>query len=374
MRIGVVTTSYPRFPGDPAGNFVAELSSWIAGRGHRVAVIAAGDTYIDDAWQNVPVERVSAGAELFYDGGAPDALGARGGSLAALRFSAALSIAVGKRARNWDGIVAHWLAPCGVAAALAAPTLPLWAIAHGGDVHLLRKLRLIRPASRVLGRARVSFVSAALRESIAGQGRAGRDLANRSSVAAMGIDLAHFRALPKTREVNARPLLLFLGRLVAIKGVDLLLRALEGQAHAWDICIAGAGPSGAELRRQAERLGIEANWVGEVHGGARDALLARANVVVIPSRRYEGREEGMPRVALEALAAGAELVVSESGGLSEIPESICHRVPCEDVPALAAAIAALGQGARAAFGPGHWLDEHDWDALGPRLLPGLGLG
>lgn len=374
MRIGVVTTSYPRFPGDPAGNFVAELSSWIAGRGHGVAVVAAGDACIDDSWQNLPVERIAAGAELFYEGGAPDALGARGGSFAAARFTAALSLAVGKRARNWDGVVAHWLAPCGAVAALAAPTLPLWAIAHGGDVHLLRKLRLIRPLSRVLGRAHVSFVSAALRESVAAEGRAGQSLAARSTVASMGIDIAHFGALPKTRAGNSKPLLLFLGRLVPIKGVDLLLRALEGQAHAWDVCIAGAGPSGAELRRQADLLGIEARWFGEVHGDARDALLARANVVVIPSRRYEGREEGMPRVALEALAVGAELVVSESGGLSEIPESICHRVPCEDVPALAAAIAALGQGARAAFGPGHWLEEHDWDALGPKLLPRLGLG
>tara|TARA_R110002096_G_scaffold44524_10_gene119939 strand:- start:45531 stop:46787 length:1257 start_codon:yes stop_codon:yes gene_type:complete len=379
MRIGVVTTSYPRFPGDPAGNFVAELSAWIASRGHAVEVVAAGDAAADDRCHEAPVHRVPAATGLFYDGGAPDALGGKGAALAAARFSARLTREVRKRARHWDGIVAHWLAPCALAAALAAPRLPLWAIAHGGDVHLLRKLHLSSLASRVLGRPAVhlNFVSKALQEAFAlAAGPAGDKLVARSSVVPMGVDLQHFSVLAKTRSsasaAGAKPLLLFLGRLVPIKGVDLLLQAVaQAGEQPWDICIAGAGPGEQALKNQARELGLTVEWAGEVHGAKRDALLARATLVVIPSRPYQGRQEGMPRVALEALAAGAELLVSDSGGLGEIPESVCHRVPSENASALAAAITAIAGGARAAYRPGHWLEDRSWDAAGPRLLPGL---
>ncbi len=379
MRIGVVTTSYPRFFGDPAGNFVAELSAWIASRGHTVEIIAAGDAGVDDRWQNLPVQRVSAASGLFYAGGAPDALG-RSAALAAARFSAKLTQAVRKRARHWDGIVAHWLAPCALASALAAPRLPLWAIAHGGDVHLLRKLRLTSITARALDRSsdhssvHLNFVSQALQDAFAtSAGAAGQDLLRRSSVVSMGLDTKHFSSLPKERDDTAKPLLLFLGRLVPIKGVDRLLSALaQLRQDRWEVCIAGAGPCEHALRAQARELGIDVEWTGEVHGAKRDALLARASLVVIPSRPYQGREEGMPRVALEALAAGAELLVTDSGGLAEIPESVCHRVAADDIPALAGALRSIGQGSVAPYRAGHWLEDRDWDAVGPRLLPGLG--
>lgn len=375
MRIGVVTTSYPRFLGDPAGNFVAELSAWIASRGHTVEIVAAGDAGVDDSWQTMPVHRVSVASGLFYEGGAPDALG-RGAAIPATSFSARLTREVRKRARHWDGIVAHWLAPSALASALAAPKLPLWAIAHGGDVHLLRGLRATSITAWALGRSSVhlNFVSKALQDAFAqGAGTAGQDLLRRSSVVSMGIDTKHFSSLPEERKSRAKPLLLFLGRLVPIKGVDRLLSALAlAEPRRWEVCIAGAGPCEHALRAQARELGIDVEWAGEVHGAKRDALLAGATLVVIPSRPYQGREEGMPRVALEALAAGAELLVTDSGGLAEIPESVCHRVAADDIPALAGALDSIGQGSVAPYRAGHWLEDRDWDAVGPRLLPGLG--
>ncbi|HEX7836646.1 MAG TPA: hypothetical protein VF469_04235, partial [Kofleriaceae bacterium] len=66
MKLGVVTTSYPRFPGDPAGNFVAAHVAALRALGHRVEVVAAGEPGHDD------VLRVRS--RLFYRGGAPDAL------------------------------------------------------------------------------------------------------------------------------------------------------------------------------------------------------------------------------------------------------------------------------------------------------------
>ncbi len=373
MRIGVITTSYPRFAGDPAGSFVAECNDWLMRSGHTLEVVAAGDGCGIDDWQNVPVHRVLAAHGLFYQGGAPDALGQKGYALAAARFSARLAVVIRKRAHRWDGMVAHWLAPSALACAVAAPSKPLWAIAHGGDVHLLRRSRMTAMAGRLLGRrhVHVNFVSHSLRESFSeSSGAAVAGLVARSSVASMGVDLEHFRSLQNLRQNNTKPVLLFLGRLVPIKGVDVLLEALVGIAQDWRVIIAGAGPSEGDLKQQARKLGLLPEWPGEVHGDARDALLSQANLVVIPSRPYAGRQEGMPKVALEALAVGAQLLVSDSGGLAEIPQSICHQVPSEDRQALRAAICKVRAGAKAQSSQ-QWLEQRSWESLGPQIFSGL---
>ena len=68
--VGIVTTSYPREAGDPAGAFVHGLARWMAAQGCAVEVVAAGPgaARVD----GIPVWRVD-GRGLFYDGGAPDA-------------------------------------------------------------------------------------------------------------------------------------------------------------------------------------------------------------------------------------------------------------------------------------------------------------
>jgi glycosyltransferase involved in cell wall biosynthesis len=273
-------------------------------------------------------------------------------------------------------MVAHWLTPSAIACVLAASDKPIWAIAHGGDVHLLAKLGLTGAVARLLDRPNLhlNFVSQSVRDVFSKHaGNAASSLLSRAGVCSMGIDLPHFQALARARNDKraTQPLVLFLGRLVRLKGVDLLLEALRDLNRDCRVVIAGAGPERAALQQQARQSGLEIEWPGEVRGAARDQLLAAADIVVMPSREESGRQEGMPLVALEALASGAQLLVSRSGGLAEIPESICHAVPAEDVRALRNQLARLLDGAAADYAPGHWLDSHDWRVLGPRLLPGL---
>src|SRR5207245_9590760 len=94
---------------------------------------------------------------------------------------------------------------------------------------------------------------------------------DRCVVGPFGIDPRGFGSTPALQEAArdaparyGRPLLLFVGRLVPYKGVDVLLRALCGlEAHA---VVVGSGPLDGELRRLADALAVtrQVHFVGEV--------------------------------------------------------------------------------------------------------------
>jgi len=335
VRLGVVTTSYPRFAGDPAGNFVAGHVGALRALGHDVEVIAAGAPGpADDA----AVIRVGGGP--FYQGGAPDALErapVRAG-VAAIAFTARLTAAVTARARRWDAILAHWLVPSAVAALASGP--PLLAIAHGGDVFTLRRLRLLRGVLHALRRrdARLVFVSESLRASARDAAPELAAWLGAATIQPMGIELERFAAL--VRAPSDPPIVLVAARLVPIKGVDVAIAAMPHVRTPARLVIAGDGPERARLA-----AGLASHpashpahsFLGEVTTPRRDDLLRTAAVVVIPSRvTPAGRTEGTPTIALEALAAGVPVIASAVGGLRDLPGVVL--VPPDDPPALARAI------------------------------------
>lgn len=374
MRVGVVTTSYPRAPGDPAGSFVAEHVAWLRGAGCEVEVIAAGD----GASANGGAVRIDA-PRLFYGGGAPEALERGAGTrLAAAGFSLRLCAEVRARARRWDAVVAHWLAPSALAVALAA-RVPAVAIAHSGDVHLLARAGLADAAAALLRARRVPvvFVSDAVRARLAGACRSRRSRAwiRSMPVVPMGIDAARLARAAGDGARDGRTVV-FLGRLVPIKGVDVLLDAAAALPDGARVIVAGDGPERDRLRTRAAALGDRVAFRGEVRGAERDRLLAGADVVALPSIALpDGRHEGAPLVAIEAMAAGAAVVASASGGLAELPAAaVTHVVPGDPV-ALARAIGALlgdssRRARRARAGADH-ARTRDWSLVGPKLVEPL---
>jgi glycosyltransferase involved in cell wall biosynthesis len=349
MRVGVVTTSYPRFPGDSAGAFVAEHVQMLRANGATIDVISARKN-----------ER------LFSSGGAPDAL--ERPSIAtivdAARFSAWMAATVARRGRRWDAVVAHWLAPSALAALPARG--PLLAIAHGGDVHLLIRIGLLAPALALLAarRARVVAVSRDLLDRMiaAAPRPLARWLERDAIVQSMGIDVARFAALP---QATTPPTIAVIARLVAIKGIDVAIDAMSMLARRdARLEIAGDGPLATSLADRARDKPID--LLGALDGAARDRLLARASVVVVPSRPTPSRVEGMPVVALEALAAGRPVVASATGGLRELPAP-ARLVPPDDAPALAAAIDAALADPPAPETCRRSIADRDWSIVGRRL-------
>ena len=249
MKLGVVTTSYPRFAGDPAGNFVAGHVGALRALGHDVEIIAAGDA--GTPARAIPGELRVGGARLFYRGGAPDALerAPLGAGVAAALFTARLTAAVAARARRWDAIIAHWLVPSAIAALPAAP--PLVAIAHGGDVFTLRRFHLLHPVLRALRRrgARLVFVGEHLRAIARDAAPALAPWLDRAIIQPMGLELGRFAAL--ARAPSDPPVVLVVARLVPIKGVDVAIAAIPHVRRAVRLVIAGDGPERARLARAA---------------------------------------------------------------------------------------------------------------------------
>lgn len=147
----------------------------------------------------------------------------------------------------------------------------------------------------------------------------------------------------RSRHDLAGPVLLFSGRLVYEKGLQDLLRAmprLKRRHPDVRLVVTGEGPYEAELRALARklRLGRSVRWLGFVPSDELAALAAAARCAVVPSI-YE--PFGM--VAVEAAAAGASLVLADTGGLAELADSgiAALRVQPGDVDGLVTAIDSL---------------------------------
>ena len=124
-----------------------------------------------------------------------------------------------------------------------------------------------------------------------------------------------FRELPgvgRSRE------LMFLGRLVSDKGVDILLDALgllAARGVRPSLTIVGDGPERSALEAQAGRLGVAAQllFLGKREGEEVVCLLNEHRILVVPSRY----NEPFGIVALEGIACGCLVIGSRGGGLKE---------------------------------------------------------
>jgi len=166
-----------------------------------------------------------------------------------------------------------------------------------------------------------------------------------------GVPTAELRAAAPARdEARARlgldadaVVIVGLGRLVPIKGFDLLVRALPivvSQIPSARVLLVGEGAERAHLEAIAASLGVASclRLTGETTDVA--PYLAAADVVTVPSRN-----EGMGRVIVEAMALGRPVVATAVGGIPDVvTDGECGRlVEPEDVDALAGALIELGR-------------------------------
>lgn len=131
------------------------------------------------------------------------------------------------------------------------------------------------------------------------------------------------------------------GRLVPVKGFDLLLRALPAirrECPEARLVLVGDGPERSELERLVDELAM-GDWV-EMAGAREDVspYLAAADVLVAPSRN-----EGQGRTLVEAMALGLPVVGANVGGIPDVlNDGSCGLlVPPEDPEAIARAVLSI---------------------------------
>jgi len=143
-----------------------------------------------------------------------------------------------------------------------------------------------------------------------------------------GIDLSEYAELPpkgafrkKFNIPEERKIVLYLGRIHKIKGIDFLIKAyayLVNEMNLKDAVSVIAGPDDgylSEAKALAHTLGVSdsAMFVGPLYGRNKIEAYVDSDVVVLPSRY-----ETFPMVVLEAYACGKPVIASNVGGLKEL--------------------------------------------------------
>lgn len=136
-----------------------------------------------------------------------------------------------------------------------------------------------------------------------------------------GIDEKRLEVVPHFIDLEGRApryeseaRVVFVGRLSAEKGVDVLLRAMKG-VRGLTCAIIGDGPEKAKLVALAEELKLEnVETLGALYGADLEREIARAKAVAIPSRSYET----FGLTALEAYAWGKPVIAARIGALPEV--------------------------------------------------------
>jgi glycosyltransferase involved in cell wall biosynthesis len=280
-------------------------------------------------------------------------------------------------ARRWrpDTAIAYFGVPSGPAAWLLRKVygVPYLISLRGGDVPGFRPYdfalyhRLLGPIIRLVWRGAEAVVA-----NSEGLKTLAEDFAPRVDIRVIpnGVDVDKYH--PVERFWNAAHLL-FTGRLVYQKGLDLLLEALSDLGDlTWRLTIVGDGPELVPLMEQAQSLGLEerVDFVGWKSRRALNAYYQQANLFVFPSRH-----EGMPNALLEAMSSGLPAIATDIAGNQElvVDGKNGFLVPSGDVDALKKALRTLisQQTLRTEMGRAarqHILDSYSWQATAQAYL------
>ena len=334
----MTTSVYPRWQGDATPAFVQNLADDLAMQGHHVRVLAPH-------FKGCPTINVENGVSIHRHHYAwPSCLQTlcyEGGMLVRLREARwrkallPLFAASQYRALHWeirhfkpDIVHAHSLVPQGWIAskALSSHTnVPLIVSSHGNDVFGLhgRYMKLKRQTaeradcvvanSKATRAAMFHFCSPEKIEIIPASPN--RPPSHNSHSFADAFSAKHGD--------RQRQLIMFAGRLIPEKGIELLLDAFPEilrRVPTAKLIVCGDGPLAPKVKT------IIANWeqtgdaafLGWVPNETITSFFSKATIVAVPSQpQHSGWEEAQGLVAVEAMAAGAIVVASRLGGLAE---------------------------------------------------------
>ncbi len=324
MKVCVLTTGFPRFAGDLFGSFVLELCRALVAQGVVLEVVAphAGGLPRREQVGGISIRRFSylfpaSWQRVAYGGGIPTNL--KQSWVARLQvplFLAGFWWRAWQSSRPAELIHCHWTI-CGLIGYLAAPRgCPVVLSVRGSDIHLLEGKWMSRLNRWIYRRMEMLI---AVSQDIAVKLEQAGVAKEKIRVVYNGVDS---RFIPRDQHAARAELglpdqafiLLFVGFLVPVKGVEVLLAALERLGDTqWYCALVGGGPLETDLKAQARGLGSRVLFAGVQPTERIPRWMNAADVLVLPSF-----SEGRPNVVLEAQASGLPVIATRVGGTPEL--------------------------------------------------------
>ena len=182
-------------------------------------------------------------------------------------------------------------------------------------------------------------------EAIVGSEAAGEVL-RRKGHSRRSVVIPQFGVDPQTFAPRRRPrdpdrfVVGYAGRLIAAKGVDILVRAVGAIGGDVDLRLAGTGPAEPDLRRMSAAMS-DVVFEGPLPSADMPAFYNDLDVFVLPTVGRRGWTEQFGRAAVEAMACGVPTVVANTGELPQVVDQAGLVVPAADAHALADALKQL---------------------------------
>lgn len=231
--------------------------------------------------------------------------------------------------QDWtpDFVLSYWAHPDGEAGVRASELTgaPCAVIIGGSDVLILpdspaRKQSVINALTQSDA---VITISKGLAEAVKGLGIS----EERILPIYQGVDTNQFQ--PEDKRVARswlgldpeRPLLLWVGRMVPVKNLEMLINACEHKANRGDdfvLCLLGDGPLRPHLEKMVKEKGLDdiISFIGSVSHKDLPSWYQAADLTVLCSH-----SEGLPNVLRESVACGTPFVSTDVGSITEISDS-----------------------------------------------------
>ncbi len=151
---------------------------------------------------------------------------------------------------------------------------------------------------------------------------------------------------PAGRRVAGRGFVIgYAGRLVAEKGVDLLIRALAQLPGIWRLEVIGQGAERESLERLARSLNLadRVSFTDHIPSTRMAAFYRELDVLVVPSRTRPNWKEQFGRVIIESMACGVPVIGSDSGAIPGVIGDGGLIFPEDDAAALSDCLHTLMQ-------------------------------
>jgi len=340
LRICILTSGFPRFKGDSSGTFLPFLARELIKTGLNVFVLAPhhqGSRRFE-IMKGIKIYRFSyffpfALQKLCYGSGIPTNI--RHSLLARLQLpffflSQLFSLIWLIKKEKIDIVNSHWMVAQGLNGALARKILGIRHVntIHSAGVFALKRFLFGRYIARFIVSNSdhtitvSSFIKSNLDELV------GYD--TEATICPMGIDTNTF--VPKDRvklkekyNIKSKYILLFVGRLIEVKGIEYLIDALgivSNKIPDLELLIAGTGNLERQLKEKVRKSNLS-SYVSFLGAVKHEDLIDYYNIcdlLVLPSifDKY-GHTETLGMVILEAMSCGKPVVASDIGG---IPESV----------------------------------------------------